>query len=203
MIPAPFKVVLDANVLFPFTLRDTLLRAAEKGFFQLYWSEEILDETTRNLVSKLNMPEEKAGYLVSCMTSVFPEAMVTGYEYLIPAMRNQNKDRHVAAVAVKVAAQVIVTFNLKDFRNLPQGIEAQSPDEFLTNLFDLDPDTLTQIVEEQAKALKNPPRSLGDLIRGLAKSVPDFAKCIQEYLALAAAETNSLTAKLTGKHEQA
>ena len=28
MIPAPFKVVLDANVLYPFTLRDTLLRAA-------------------------------------------------------------------------------------------------------------------------------------------------------------------------------
>jgi hypothetical protein len=31
MIVAPFKVVLDANVLFPFTLRDTLLRAAFKG----------------------------------------------------------------------------------------------------------------------------------------------------------------------------
>ena len=44
MIVAPFKVVLDANVLFPFSLRDTLLRAAAEGFFQLYWSDEILDE---------------------------------------------------------------------------------------------------------------------------------------------------------------
>ncbi len=38
MLPAPFKVVLDANVLYPFTLRDTLLRAAAAGFFQAYWS---------------------------------------------------------------------------------------------------------------------------------------------------------------------
>ena len=28
MLVAPFKVLLDANVLYPFTLRDTLLRAA-------------------------------------------------------------------------------------------------------------------------------------------------------------------------------
>lgn len=47
MHAAPLRVVLDANVLFPFTLRDTLLRVAAKGYFQVYWSEQILDETTR------------------------------------------------------------------------------------------------------------------------------------------------------------
>jgi predicted nucleic acid-binding protein len=40
--PAVFRVVLDANVLFPFWLRDTLLRAADAGYYQLYWSGEIL-----------------------------------------------------------------------------------------------------------------------------------------------------------------
>ena len=43
MLPAPFKVVLDANVLYPFTLRDTLLRAAAEDLFQVYWSAKILD----------------------------------------------------------------------------------------------------------------------------------------------------------------
>jgi len=33
-----------------------------------------------------------------------------------------------------------VTNNLRDFVPLPEGIEAQSPDDFLCNLFDLDPD---------------------------------------------------------------
>lgn len=36
MLLAPFPVVLDANVLFPFTLRDTLLRAAHAGLYQVY-----------------------------------------------------------------------------------------------------------------------------------------------------------------------
>src|SRR5438309_6478453 len=49
MLPAPFKVVLDANVLYPFSLRDTLLRAASEGLFQLYWSDQILEEARPEL----------------------------------------------------------------------------------------------------------------------------------------------------------
>ncbi|MEQ1572523.1 MAG: hypothetical protein ABMA64_43285 [Myxococcota bacterium] len=43
--------MLDANVLLPFTLRDTLLRAAAADLYQAYWSDEILDEVARNLVA--------------------------------------------------------------------------------------------------------------------------------------------------------
>lgn len=48
MVPALFRVVLDANVLFPFALRDTLLRAAALGMYQVHWSEEILAEANRS-----------------------------------------------------------------------------------------------------------------------------------------------------------
>ena len=178
MIVAPFKVMLDANVLFPFSLRDTLLRAAAEGFFQLYWSEEILNETTRNLVATGTTTSEQARHLRMAMTSAFPEAMVSGYEPLIDAMPNHKKDRHVAAAAVKAGAQVVVTSNLRDYRSLPDGIEAQSPDEFLSNLFDLEPDRMIELVREQANALRNPPRAFDELLRGLAKTVPDFARSI-------------------------
>ncbi|MCB9585045.1 MAG: PIN domain-containing protein [Polyangiaceae bacterium] len=184
MIVAPFKVVLDANVLFPFSLRDTLLRAAAEGLFQLYWSEEILDETLRNLLSTNRMNALQAGRLRAAMTDAFPEAMVDGYQPLVAAMTNHEKDRHVAAVAVKAGAQVIVTSNLKDFATLPHGIEAQSPDEFLCNLFDLQPDGMVDLIREQAQALKNPPRSFEDLVRGLAKSVPEFADSIARHTTL-------------------
>lgn len=60
MVPATFRVVLDANVLFPFTLRDTLLRAADAGYFQLYWSDEILDEAQRNLIGRGAINDEQA-----------------------------------------------------------------------------------------------------------------------------------------------
>lgn len=92
MLAAPFKVVLDANVLFPFTLRDTLLRAAADDFFQLYWSQQILDEMERNLVATGTVTHAQAATLRNAMTSHFPEAMVTGHEPLIHGMPNHERD---------------------------------------------------------------------------------------------------------------
>lgn len=182
MVPAPFIVLLDANVLFPFTLRDTLLRAAAAGFYQLRWSSEILDEMERNLVSKGSVSEEKASRLRAQMERFFPEAEVVGYGSLIAAMTNDEKDRHVAAAAVKAGAQVIVTSNTKDFRALPEGIEAQSPDHFLTNLFDLDPDDFIELLREQAEDLANPPMTFDDVLVRLGRVVPEFVRAVRAHV---------------------
>lgn len=182
MVPAPFVVVLDANVLFPFTLRDTLLRAAAAGFYQLRWTGRILDEMERNLVSKAAMTLEKARRLRTLMEREFPEAEVTGYELLIAAMQNHTKDRHVAAAAVKSGAQVIATGNLKDFTPLPEGIEAQSPDEFLCNLVDLDPGTFVEMLRDQAADLVRPAMTLDELIARLARVVPEAAGLVREHV---------------------
>jgi predicted nucleic acid-binding protein len=182
MIPAPFKVVLDANAIYPFSLRDTLLRSAAKGLFQVYWSQKILDEAIRNLVDSATMTEPQAKHLLSAMTAAFPEALVSGYEPLEPAMKNDPKDRHVAAAAVKAGAQVIVTANLGDFRDLPEGIEAQGPDEFLCNLFDLDPDGMVELVRNQAADLTKPRRTFEELLSGLAKVVPDLVAAIRGHV---------------------
>lgn len=139
MVPAPFRVVLDANVLFPFSLRDTLLRAAAAGYYQIYWSEEILDEARRNLVRRGVVTVAQADKLLAAMRRAFPEAEIRGYEPLIESMHNEANDRHVAAAAMTVAAQVIVTFNLRDFHDLPEGIRSQSPSGFLVEVFNLDP----------------------------------------------------------------
>lgn len=176
MFPAPFRVMLDANVLFPFTLRDTLLRAAEAGLYQAYWSDEILEEVRRNLVRTGTTNEDQAKRLVTTMKEAFPESLVTGYEPLVPAMRNQEGDRHVAAAAVKAAAQVIVTSNLRHFQELPEGIEAQSPDEFLGNLLDLDPDGFIQRLRDQAAGMRKQTVTLEQLLRALAKTVPELAE---------------------------
>ena len=47
--PSPV-VVLDANVLFPLSLRDLLFRALEKGLYRLQINRHIWDEVIRNLV---------------------------------------------------------------------------------------------------------------------------------------------------------
>jgi hypothetical protein len=50
-----FIVVYDANVLCPSTLRDLLIRIAQAGLVQAKWTDEVLDETFRNL--KANRPD--------------------------------------------------------------------------------------------------------------------------------------------------
>lgn len=174
----PVRVVLDANVLYPFSLRDTLLRAAEAGLYQVYWSDEIMEETRRNLVASAGVSEEQAERLISLMKTAFPEALVTGHAALVESMENHPKDRHVAAAASKAGAQVIVTMNLKDFIPLPAGIEARSPDDFLCSLLELDPETMVALLRAQAAALRSPPVPLEKLLAGLAKTVPGFIQAI-------------------------
>ena len=89
----PFVVVLDANTLFPFTLRDTLLRTAAADLYQVQWSSTILDEMERNLVSEGATSANQAASLRATMERVFPDAMVSGFEPLIAAMPNDPKDR--------------------------------------------------------------------------------------------------------------
>lgn len=167
-------VVLDANVLFPFLLQDTLLRAVEQELFQSFWSEEILDEVERNLVKFQKMDATKSKWLIEIMKRVFPEAMVSDYENITPSMKNDLKDRHVMAAAVKCGAQIIVTNNLKDFKPAEEGIVVISPDDFLIELLRRFPVIMKQVLLNQAQSLRNPPLRLIDLLKGLKKIVPKF-----------------------------
>jgi hypothetical protein len=54
-------------------------------------------------------------------------------------------DRQVLAAAIRTSADVILTFNIKDFPAdslAPYGIETCHPDPFLVDQLDLDPQTV-------------------------------------------------------------
>lgn len=176
-----FGVVLDACVLYPMYLRDTLLRAAEAGLFQPYWSADILDEVSRNIVADGRTSEAGAQRLLQMMRSAFPAAEVTGYDHLIASMLNDPKDRHVAAAAVMCGAEVIVTDNLDDFPSealAPFNLEAQSADAFLSNLLSLAPDDMTFLIVAQAEDYTFPAMTAEELLNRLAKAVPTFARFV-------------------------
>ncbi|MBM3756779.1 MAG: PIN domain-containing protein [Acidobacteria bacterium] len=108
--------VLDACVLVPMPLADTLLRQAESpSLFEARWSEEILLEVRRAMERKLNVAPEKVLRREQAMRLHFPHAIVRGVESVTPWMRNHPKDRHVLACAVACHADYLVTFNRKDF----------------------------------------------------------------------------------------
>ncbi|MCP3104949.1 PIN domain-containing protein [Myxococcus sp. K15C18031901] len=191
MFPAIFRVFLDANVLFPMAVRDTLLRAAEAGLVQPYWSERVLEEMRRNLVKQGQCSEEQSARLVAIIHRAFPESLVTGYEQFEASMRNDPDDRHVAAAALLAHAQVIVTNNLKHFRkvDLPSSMEAQSADDFLRHLFDLAPRKMLDVLRRQAEDKRRPPMTLDQLLDGLSRSVPGFIQDVRGYRALLDSET--------------
>ncbi len=108
-----FVVVLDANVLYPFRVRDVLLRFAEAGLYRARWSQRIIAEWTENLIRDKPHLEQSVRSQQRAMAIAFPEAMVAGYEALIPTLQlPDDKDRHVLAAAIRASAQHIVTENL-------------------------------------------------------------------------------------------
>lgn len=74
---------------------------------------------------------------------------------------------------------MIVTANFKDFSVLPDGVEAQLPDEFLCNLFDLDPSTFVEMLHEQAADLTRPPVTFEELLERLARVVRDLVAAVR------------------------
>jgi hypothetical protein len=172
--------VLDANVLYPMVLRDTLLWAAIEGCFRAYWSAEILNEVERNLVGDNRISSEGAHRLRRTMETAFPDALVDGYQHLIPAMRNHAKDRHVAAVAAVMGAKIIVTSNIRDFRLLPRGIRAMEPDKFLQQLWNEDANLVRVALQSQSDAYERPKLMPDAIVERLRKIAPGFAKLWQE-----------------------
>lgn len=182
----PFAVVLDASVLYPLPLRDTLLRVAETELYDAYWSDRILDEVIRNLVAQGRATEEQARRLTDAMAAAFEGAAVPqdAVNRLEPAMVNDEKDRHVLAAAVVCRAEAVVTLNIKDFpveACEPFAIEPLHPDTFLLDLYALDPQEIYAAVERQAVILRRPPMSLDMLLDRLTMTVPKFVARLRDH----------------------
>ena len=174
-------VVLDACVLVPMPLADTLLRlAAGPRLYLPKWSDQIMVEVTRTLQENFGLSPQKAKYRESEIRRHFPEAWIDGHEDLIPAMTNHPKDRHVLAAAARAGVKVIVTYNLKDFPSsslAPYAITAQGPSAFLKSLYDMAPSAVIQTLETQAAAISQP---MSYLLSRLSVNTPAFVGMIEK-----------------------
>jgi hypothetical protein len=104
----------------------------------------------------------------------FDDALTHGYRPLIAEMRNHPKDRHVAACAVAGEASLIVTFNVKDFALLPDGITAVTPDDFLLRLMGETPDLLRTALDAQSARLTRKPMDVATILGLLNMVAPKF-----------------------------
>lgn len=186
---ADFPVVLDACVLAEAAVSDLFLRLSEEPRLLLpKWTEAILEETRRTYVEKLGWSEALAHSRISAAQEFFPEAMVSGYEHVIPSCTNHPKDRHVLAAAIYSKTETIVTFNVKDFKPEaldPWGINAAHPAEYLKVLYDHDPAAVTNALHGMAAKSG---RSVPEMLARLAWYVRPFSEHVSGAQALVVPE---------------
>ena len=170
-----FVVVYDANVLYPNTLRDLLIRIAQAGLVQAKWTDQILDEVDGALRRKRpDIAEDKLARRRALMNDAVPDRLVTGYERLIPVLSlPDEKDRHVLAAAIRAKAQVLVTDNIQHFPAdylAEWDIDPKTADDFVVDQVHLNRQLVYGAVQRIADSRKNPPVTVADVLQQLENS---------------------------------
>jgi len=170
-----FIVVYDANVLYPNTLRDLLIRIAQlPHLVQAKWTDRILGEmSSAPMKNRPDITEQKVALLCQLMTDAVRDCLVQGYEPLVDVLDLPDPDdRHVLAAAIKVNAQLIVTRNLKDFpaKTLAEwGIRPKSPDNFVRDVMDFDSRAVWACVQQIVDSRKKRPVTVDDVLGELQR----------------------------------
>jgi hypothetical protein len=163
------------------------MQLALTGLFRARWSDDIHNEWIRNVLS--NRPDLTSDQLVrtrTLMDAHVHDSLVTGYEGLIDGIDlPDSDDRHVVAAAIRCNADVIVTYNLKDFpadQITKYDLEVQHPDDFIVHLLDLTPGAVCAAVKRQRASLKRPPQSVEELLETFAKQrLPESVSRLRTY----------------------
>ena len=160
-----FTVVYDACVLYPAPLRDLLMRLA-------------LTDLSRAQLERTR----------SLMNAYVRDALVDGYQSLVPALELPDPDdRHVLAAAIKCGADLILTFNLDDFPEQAltiHGLGACHPDLFLVNQLNLDAERVCMAMRQQRASLKNPPKTTEEYLTTLEEQgLSSFSQAVRHYAA--------------------
>lgn len=144
----PAIAICDACVLYPFHLRNILVQVSVDGLYEARWTDAIHDEWMRNLLANNPaIPPDRLQHTRLLMEAALPGARVTGFQHHIGSITLPDPDdRHVVAAGIEARASHILTWNLRDFPAAVlerHGLICQTPDSFLTTLYDQAPRLVT------------------------------------------------------------
>lgn len=183
-----YSVILDANVLYSATLRDSLMWLSQTDLFKARWTDDIHNEWVTAL-AKRGYELAKLERLRDLIDQHSLDAKVYGYEALIPMLTLPDpKDRHVLAAAIRSNADAIVTFNLKDFPQdvlAPHNIEVIHPDDFIVYQIEMSPERTCDAFKQQRTTKSRPPLTVTDMLRQLRRcGLPQTAHTLEQYSSL-------------------
>ncbi len=155
---SPPRAVYDACVLYPFQLRNLLVQLAVDRLVEARWTDDIHDEWIRNVVANTpGLTRERLETTRALMERAVPPARVTGFATRVATITLPDPgDRHVVAAAIEAGADVIVTWNVRDFPAAElrrHGLRKATPDAFLTELLAAEPAIVAASVENARRNL--------------------------------------------------
>lgn len=146
------KVLLDACVLYPTVLREILCGVAKAGLYTPLWSDRILEEWARAARKIGPTGEAQARGEIALLRVAWPKAAITpraGDEARL--WLPDPNDVHVLAAAIAGSADMVLTFNARDFPRQTlhdEGVARQAPDEFLMALWMGTPEVVARCVAQ-------------------------------------------------------
>lgn len=177
----PISVFVDANVWFSRTLRDwlgLLYVLPDDPPFVVHWSEDVLAELLYHLrKAHPAWPGHRISGIRDRLAGTFEAGRVESFE-IDPTYRGRDVgDVHVHAAAVACGADVLLTFDVRDFvwdaNSSPY--EVMHPDDFLVLVDDFCPEIVTAAVDEIVTYWTRRGTS-SDLVTALRKAAcPQFA----------------------------
>jgi predicted nucleic acid-binding protein len=156
------------------SVRDLLMQVALTDLFRAKWTEAILDEWVSSLLAQRpDLSPTALARTRRLMNAHAEGCLITGYEPLIEGLALPDPDdRHVLAAAIAGRADVIVTYNLRDFPEdtlRPHGIEAMHPDGFLHYVFEMAPGEVVDAARRCRLRKTKPPYTVEDYLNTLER----------------------------------
>ena len=188
---ARYTAVLDACVLYPLAIADSLISIAVTGLFAAKWTTKIEEEWINAL--EKNRPDLVGKLFVrrDSMREAVPdwEISESAWSTLTECLELPDpSDIHVLAAAIAGHADCIVTRNHQDFPAkimTMHGIDVLDPDQFIVNQWDLEHVPVMVAFKAMRARRRKPTESAEDFASTLEKNgLPTTAQKIRDAAAL-------------------
>ncbi|MEM0935657.1 MAG: PIN domain-containing protein [Pseudomonadota bacterium] len=175
--------VLDACVLYPTVVRALLLAVADEGLYVPLWSARLLEEWARAAARRGPLEAAQARGEIALARAAFPGAERPETPGIAARLWLPDADDvHVLALAVSASADLIVTWNAKDFPRgtlAEEGVARCDPDAFLMALWLRDGPAVERAAERvraEAERLDAAPHAVRPLLK--KARLPRLAKAL-------------------------
>lgn len=132
---------------------------AGQSHIHFLWTQEVFDETVKSLTSRFPKDSEKIKQLFDRLINHFFDSEIRGHERLIGTLGCKDKDdEHVLAGAIHGKANVLLTYNTRDFpQKLSRNLDVVHPDTFLISWLEANPEQGVLLLAKWLERFENPP----------------------------------------------